>query len=78
MMPEMDGFTFLEELRLHSEWRHVPVIVVTAKDLTEEERRRLNGHVIQIVQKGGHSNRELLDEVNQLLNGVAQDSAIHI
>jgi hypothetical protein len=47
------------------------VIVVTAKDLTEEDRRRLNGHVIQILQKGGHSPDELLDEVQRVLDAVA-------
>ena len=72
MMPEMDGFTFMEAFRRHADWRHVPVIVVTAKELTEEDRRRLNGHVIQILQKGGHSPDELLEEVQRVLDGVAQ------
>ena len=71
MMPEMDGFAFMEELRRRPEWRTIPVIVVTAKDLTEEDRRRLNGHVIQILEKGGHSTRELLDEIQELLDRVA-------
>jgi CheY-like chemotaxis protein len=71
MMPEMDGFTFMEELRRRPDTRQVPVIVVTAKDLTEAERRRLNGHVIQIVQKGGYSTRELVEEVDRLLAVVA-------
>jgi len=70
MMPEMDGFTFMEEFRHRANWRHIPVIVVTAKDLTEEDRRRLNGHVIQILQKGGHSPDELLDEVQRVLDAV--------
>jgi signal transduction histidine kinase/DNA-binding response OmpR family regulator len=76
MMPEMDGFTFIEELRRRPECRDVPVIVVTAKDLTEEERRRLNGHVIQVLQKGGHSTRELLDQIHDLLHGIAQDARV--
>ncbi|MBK8741007.1 MAG: response regulator [Betaproteobacteria bacterium] len=38
MMPEMDGFEFLVELRGRVEWRDIPVVVVTAKDLTAEER----------------------------------------
>ena len=41
MMPEMDGFQFVDQLRLNQAWRSIPVIVVTAKDLTEEDRRRL-------------------------------------
>ena len=38
MMPEMDGFEFLDEMRSRAEWRDIPVLVVTAKDLTAEER----------------------------------------
>jgi signal transduction histidine kinase/DNA-binding response OmpR family regulator len=72
MMPEMDGFTFMEEFRRRADWRHVPVIVVTAKDLTEDDRRRLSGHVIQILQKGGHSPDELLDEVQRVLDAAAE------
>jgi signal transduction histidine kinase/DNA-binding response OmpR family regulator len=72
MMPEMDGFTFMDELRRRPGCRRLPVIVVTAKDLTEEDRRRLNGHVIQILQKGGHSTQELLDEIYRLLNSATE------
>jgi CheY-like chemotaxis protein len=45
MMPEMDGFEFLAQLRRHPALRDVPVVVLTAKDLTDEDRRRLNGEV---------------------------------
>jgi signal transduction histidine kinase/DNA-binding response OmpR family regulator len=72
MMPEMDGFTFLEELRLRPEYSRIPVIVVTAKDLTPDDRRRLNGHVIKVLQKGGHSTRELLEELNRVLQTATQ------
>ena len=53
MMPEMDGFEFLETVRKREAWRAVPVVVITAKDLTDEDRRRLNGGVERIVAKGG-------------------------
>jgi signal transduction histidine kinase/CheY-like chemotaxis protein len=43
MMPDIDGFEFLDELRQHPQWRSIPVIVITAKDLTEEDRMYLNG-----------------------------------
>ncbi|HSU56343.1 MAG TPA: response regulator, partial [Candidatus Dormibacteraeota bacterium] len=72
MMPEMDGFTFLEELRRRPECQDVPVIVVTAKDLTDEDRRRLNGQVIQILEKGGYSTRQLVEELNKLLIGLTE------
>ena len=51
MMPEMDGFTFIERMRARHEWAAIPVIVCTAKDLTEDDRRRLAGGVVQIIGK---------------------------
>ncbi len=63
MMPEMDGFQFLEEVRKQEEWRSIPVVVVTAKDLTPEDRLLLSGSVTQILQKGAYSQAELLREV---------------
>jgi CheY-like chemotaxis protein len=67
MMPEMDGFEFMRELRSRPDSRHVPVIVITAKDLTEEDRRRLNGEVARILQKGATSANDLLAEIRSLL-----------
>src|SRR5262249_15803987 len=60
MMPEMDGFQFIATRREHEAWRSIPVVVVTAKELSAEERGRLNGYVEQILQKGAHSRDELL------------------
>jgi CheY-like chemotaxis protein len=67
MMPEMDGFGFLEALRQQDAWRSIPVVVVTAKDLTPEDRQRLNGYVEQILQKGAYSREELLHEIYHLV-----------
>ena len=52
MMPEMDGFEFVAELRKNDAWRSIPVVVVTAKDLTPEDRQRLEGNVREVFQKG--------------------------
>ncbi len=63
MMPEMDGFSFLEVLRQHEGWRAIPIVVVTAKDLTAEDHQRLNGYVQYIVHKGAYGREELLAEL---------------
>jgi CheY-like chemotaxis protein len=67
MMPEMDGFAFLAELRADPAQRAIPVIVITAKDLTADERQRLNGTVERILEKGAYGRDELLTEVRQLV-----------
>jgi len=63
MMPEMDGFEFMQQLRQRPSGRLVPVVVITAKDLTDEDRRRLNGEVTRILHKTIMSQAELLAEV---------------
>jgi PAS domain S-box-containing protein len=67
MMPIMDGFEFLVELRKREDAAAIPVIVVTAKDLTEDDRRCLSGGVARIVQKGALTRQELLAQVRSLV-----------
>ncbi|MEM7585007.1 MAG: response regulator [Acidobacteriota bacterium] len=52
LMPQMDGFDFLQELRGTEAWHNIPVVVVTAQDLTPEEQARLDGQVDAILKKG--------------------------
>lgn len=68
MMPKMNGFEFITELRRHPAWRSIPVVVITAKDLTQEDRRRLNSSVVKILQKGAYSRDELLAQVAELIS----------
>jgi adenylate cyclase len=65
MMPEMNGFEFLNEFRRHAEWRDIPVVVVTARDLTAEDRIRLTGGVEGIIQKTERD--EMLQELRGTL-----------
>jgi len=65
MMPEMDGFEFVEELRRSDVWREIPIVVVSAKDINQEDQRRLNRQVAKILRKGASSCEELLAEVGQ-------------
>ena len=64
MMPEMDGFEFMTEMRKVDDWKAIPVIVITAKDLTQEERQRLEGYVQKVLQKGAYSKEDLLKEIH--------------
>ncbi|MBA3423534.1 MAG: hypothetical protein ACR2HO_12410 [Rubrobacteraceae bacterium] len=63
----MDGFEFVANLRNREEWRNLPVVVVTAKDITREDRMRLDGYVTGIIQKGSQGREELLAEVSDLV-----------
>ena len=67
MMPVMDGFEFLRELRARDRWPTVPVVVVTAKELTPAERDHLRACVENIIQKGTNSHGNLLDEIRAIL-----------
>ncbi|WP_107942390.1 response regulator [Metasolibacillus fluoroglycofenilyticus] len=67
MMPEMDGFQFIDELRKITEWRDIPVVVVTAKTLTGEEHLKLSSYVESIVQKGMIKHKMLLEKIEEIL-----------
>jgi CheY-like chemotaxis protein len=67
MMPEMDGFEFLDELQHLPAHRSIPVVVFTAKELTPEDRQRLSGSVERTLAKGSVSREALLAEVGDLL-----------
>jgi CheY-like chemotaxis protein len=72
MMPDVDGFEFLAEIRQHAEWRKIPVVVITAKELTEEDRMFLNGSLMlsgcamRLLQKGSFSLDDLGRQVRDL------------
>jgi len=74
IMPEMDGFEFLAELRQREEWKSIPVIVVTSKDLTAADRQFLNGSALlshcvrRVLQKGSFTRDDLLREVHELMS----------
>jgi threonine synthase len=67
-MPNLDGFSVLEELKRDERTRHIPVMVVTARDITEAERQRLTGRVAALYQKAALSPRGFVDQVVQVLD----------
>jgi signal transduction histidine kinase/DNA-binding response OmpR family regulator len=65
MMPVMDGFEFVMEMRkLENSWA-IPIVVVTAKDITDEDRQRLNGGVVGLIEKGGMDRESLLTQISE-------------
>ncbi|MCX8107195.1 MAG: response regulator, partial [Verrucomicrobiae bacterium] len=67
LMPEMDGFEFLQVIRCDLRLTDLPIIVLTAKDLTEDDRERLNGCVNRVLAKGGLSPAELIRQIRAVL-----------
>lgn len=67
MMPEVDGFAALDELRSKPETANIPVIVATAKELTVDEKSRLQGQIQSLMMKGDFMNDEFLEEVRSLI-----------
>jgi PAS domain S-box-containing protein len=69
LMPGMDGFAFLAELRRRGEGRSVPVVVLTAKELTAEDHQLLGEPIEKILRKGSLGHEQLLAEVSALMAG---------
>jgi signal transduction histidine kinase/DNA-binding response OmpR family regulator len=67
LMPGMDGFEVLERLQADEMWREVPVIIVTAKDLTREDVDRINGRVVNVLQKGAYQRRDLVRDIHAMI-----------
>jgi PAS domain S-box-containing protein len=74
MMPEMDGFEVVEALRQHEAWSRIPVVVVTAKQLTSADQERLNSSVQEIIRKGSHDLEATLRTVRAHVNAAATSS----
>ena len=67
LLPELDGFAFAAEVRRDARWRDVPIVVLTARDLTDDDRRRLHGAVQRVLRKGADDGERLLGEVRRLV-----------
>ena len=66
-MPDIDGFSVMDALQSQPETKDIPIIVVTAKELTPDEKNRLKGHIQKLIQKGDFMSDDLLDEVRTLI-----------
>ncbi|MBF0450190.1 MAG: response regulator [Candidatus Magnetomorum sp.] len=71
MMPGMDGFQVIEHMRSHPEAREIPVIVVTAKDLTSDDKKKLSRNVFSILSKNETVLTELLLKIKSILSNLS-------
>jgi CheY-like chemotaxis protein len=67
MMPEMDGFQLVAALQKHPQWRRIPVVVVTALDLSAQDRARLNSGVETVLLKEAFKPSDLIDGLRRLV-----------
>ncbi|RME96872.1 MAG: response regulator [Chloroflexi bacterium] len=67
MMPGVDGFDVLDTIKSDESLHNIPVIVITAKDLSKEDRKRLSGRVESLLQKGTFMEDELFDSISDVL-----------
>lgn len=74
IMPEMDGFAVLEMLKSTKAMRQIPIIIVTAKELSDQESKQINGQVAALFQKGLFKENELLQDVDQVLRRMRKNA----
>jgi signal transduction histidine kinase/CheY-like chemotaxis protein len=72
MMPEMDGFQLVAEMQKNPAWRRIPVIVITARDLTKEDRARLDSGIATVLMKESFSPANLIERVRQVVTKAHQ------
>jgi CheY-like chemotaxis protein len=68
MMPDVTGFDVVEALRRDESTRSIPIMVLTAKELTDEDKRQLNGHVAAVFERNSLAGPELIGWLNELLH----------
>jgi CheY-like chemotaxis protein len=71
VMPGLDGFEVIAHLQQDSRTREVPILVLTARVLTEEDKSRLNGNIIGIVEKGAGARERLLEWLRRAVRPLA-------
>jgi CheY-like chemotaxis protein len=78
MMPEMDGFGFLDAFAERAEWRDIPVIVITAKQLTPAERERLLGQAQKVIGKSASLRADVAAAVGEAVRRRPADAVADV
>jgi signal transduction histidine kinase/DNA-binding response OmpR family regulator len=76
MLPEMDGFELMHRLSLNVEWRSIPVVLLTARSLSHEERRALDIGTVRFIQKGNFNRNELISALKGMTNNHTPEKAV--
>ncbi|MDN3514490.1 MAG: response regulator [Candidatus Brocadia sp.] len=66
MMPDVSGFDVVEKLRVHPTAKRIPIIICSAKEITPEDKKVLNGNILAIVQKSSHTKEDLLATIKKI------------
>lgn len=66
MMPNISGFDVVEKLRAHPTAKGIPIVICSAKDITSEDKKVLNGNILAIVQKSSHTKEDLLAAIKKI------------
>jgi len=75
-MPEMDGFAVINELQKHDKWRQIPIIVVTAKELTASERTMLAKYTKIYLQKGSFTHKKLVGAIFEQIKALTNNNGL--
>lgn len=78
MMPDMNGFKVLEKIRKNAKTKDLPVIVVTAKDLTKEDKENLSGKISSIITKSDATQQDLFKEIQRILAELEKSRKMNI
>ncbi len=70
IMPGMDGFEVLDEIRSNPDTQNLPVIIVTAKELSDQEKIRLRGRVITVITKGKTNHEQLNLQIEKIIREI--------
>jgi CheY-like chemotaxis protein len=73
MTPEMDGFEFVERLRSQDQYRSIPIVVLTAMELTDQERAKLRDHVTRIASKASVSWASLMSDLTSIVRNTVSE-----
>ncbi len=70
VMPGMDGFEFVQQLQENDKWKHIPIVILSGKEVTQEDQQRLESHITQFLKKDSFSSSEISKTIKRILHSV--------